>query len=136
MSHIGDEPAIPRAMDDTRTTVEYLHPGLLFIRFRGHLDEEVAARVQREVEAGWPRNRSVDVYMDGATFSYTNGARKMMIDLFRPRLDHTQGITMYTRSAIVRMGAAVASLALGGIVKVVSDQRMFESRLESARLRR
>jgi hypothetical protein len=57
--------------------------------------------------------------------TYDNEARTILVNVFRPRLDRIDAIYVISSSALVRMGAAIANLALRGRVQLTGDRREF-----------
>jgi hypothetical protein len=98
----------------------------LLARIDGHLDALSARQLARAIAEAFPARGRVQVHFDVFDLAtYDNEARTVLVNVLRPRLGRIDAIHVLSSSALVRMGAAVANLALGGRVQQTGDRAEF-----------
>jgi hypothetical protein len=118
-----------------RSSLQLHHhrPELLELRFVGHLDDRDAATVAQWFERELPRCSAAALFLDFEEFSsYTSATRTMNQRVLLEHRAHWSAIHTLGGSKLVRMGLAVANLALGGAIRVHPTRESFTRDLEHA----
>jgi hypothetical protein len=109
------------------------HPsGTLLVTLIGHGETEALPDLIAHVKERHARSPRADLFIDAWQLDgYETGYRVALTEMLRamPEVTRVHGLL---RSTIVAMGAAVANLALGGIVKIYRRPADFEAAMERA----
>ena len=110
----------------------HLAPHILLIRHEGDGEESLiapfAVAIRRELA-----KRPCHLFHDTTQLrKYETGYRVEMTNLFRAEKDRMLSLQALVTSKIVAMGAAVANLAMGGIVKIYAREAQFEEAITRA----
>lgn len=108
-------------------------PHVIYVRQRGHLDEDVARAMARVCERAIAGGRRLSGFVDALDVGgYTPEHRRVMTAWIQQALPHIDGMHVLTRSKLVAMGISVANLALGGSIRAHATRATFDAELAHA----
>lgn len=108
-------------------------PGLFASRAAGHIDAELAGKVVATGNEVIREYGSLLAFHDWQNIrTYEGDARKELTQWGIAIRGKVERVHLLTGSKLVRMGIAVASIALGGMVVAYEDRTVFEKLLSDA----
>ncbi len=114
-------------------TVELFPPTLLLTTFYRHLGLHLVTQVVRELDRHAQSPGGVDLFVDAAGMTgYDSEARLAMTEWVLANRPSIGAMHVLVLSKLGTMGAAVANLALGGLMRVYSNPTAFQRALELA----
>jgi hypothetical protein len=92
-------------------------PDVVIIKFKGYLEQEVGPSFTAEFNKVMPKKLRALFFDAGEMNGYDSGFRVHLTDWAKALKPRTGAMHVFVKSKIVQMGAAVANLALGGILR-------------------
>lgn len=110
-----------------------LAPGLFATRATGHIELELSSKIVAAGNDVIREHGKLLAFHDWqGLLTYESDARKQLTDWGVAIRGKVERVHLLTGSKLVRMGVAVASIALGGMLTAYDDRRAFEKLLAEA----
>jgi hypothetical protein len=135
MSVLDPPTPIPHRWTTSRGEITFwvLPPNSMIVQLNGHLEVGASAPFIAAATRAVENEKVRYIFFDAdKTTSYETKVRLDLTDWVKRMKPNIQPIEAFIRSKIVAMGATVASMALGGFVKVSASRSAFERSIERA----
>lgn len=115
--------------------LEWTQDGAVLSRVSGHGLPDLADAIAERWSAAARAAPSVQLLMDFAAMpTYDTAFRKTLTQWAVEHRNELQNVDLLSGSKLVTMGAGVANIVLGGLVKVHDDAPAFDARVRAAGL--